>query len=219
MNSDSVKETVKAYSVILVVPVVIIMCLISFSSYIKAKEETSQIEQEVADIRNQVDVFNQNKQLVQADLDLYNNLLLSIIPNKEDYFTIILALEKLSVDTSFKIDKYTILLGETTTNKLALSVEGSGDPTAFLKFLQQYQYEGGRLITNEKMEFSTANVGQTKLSLNFYNKPLQQTEQKIEPIKPQDINIIKEIQQKVAIQYTDTSAVEDLNYETKENPF
>ncbi len=173
----------------------------------------------MTDLRNQIDIFNKNKELVQADLDIYNDLLLSIIPNKEDYFTIILALEKLSLDTGFIIDKYTILLNETTSNKLALSVEGTGDPAAFLKFLQQYQYEGGRLITNEKMEFSTANVGQTKLSLNFYNKPLQQTEQKIDPIKPQDINVIKEIQEKVAIQYTDTAAEEDLNYETKVNPF
>lgn len=219
MKPISLKEILKAYSVVLVAPVVLILCMISISSYTKAKEQMKQTEQEVIELRNQVDIYKRNKELVQSDLDIYNDLLLSIIPNKEDYFTIILSLEKLSIDTGFKIDKYVILLSQSNANKLALSVEGTGDPISFLKFLQQYQFEGGRLITNEKMEFSTANVGQTKLSLNFYNKPLTQTEQKIQPIKAKDINVIKDIQQKVAIQYTGTTDEENIQYETKQNPF
>lgn len=219
MNSlDTVKENLKTYAVILTVPVVVLLCALSIRGYMSANEEKGFIEQEVTDLKKQVDTYNSNKQLVKTDLDLYNNLLLNVIPNKEDFFSIIIALEKISQETGFTIEKYSIQLTESTPEKLALTVEGTGDSTSFLKFLQQYRYKGGRLITNEKMEFSTANVGQTKLSLNFYNKPTAQMDQRVESITNTDINLIKDIQDKVSIEYTNNEDI-DTNYETKSNPF
>lgn len=220
MNSyETLKENLRTYAVIIVVPIVLLLCIFAVRGYISVNEEKVQIAQEVEDLQKQVDIYNANKQVVQSDLDLYNNILLSIIPNKEDFFSMIIALEKISQETGFTIDKYTILLTDSTPEKLSLSVEGTGDSAAFLKFLQQYRYKGGRLITNEKMEFSTVNVGQTKLSLNFYNKPTEQTEQKVEAISSSDINLIKDIQNKVNVSFTENTEEIDTNYKTKENPF
>jgi hypothetical protein len=220
MNSlDTLKEDLRTYAVVIVVPIVLILCVIAVRGYFSASEEKTQIEGEVESLRKQVDTYNSNKQLVQSDLDLYNNLLLSVIPNREDFFSMILALEKISQETGFNIDKYTIQLTDSTPEKLALSVEGTGDSNSFLKFLQQYRYKGGRLITNEKMEFSTANVGQTKLSLNFYNKASGLSDQKVEAISTADVNLIKDIQNKVSLSFTDNNEEVDTNYQTKENPF
>ncbi len=219
MNSSTIKENLKVYGVVLTLPIFILLCVFAVQGYVSASDEKNQLEQEVDDLRKQVEVFNSNKALVQSDLDSFNNILLSIIPNKEDYFTIILAMEKLSAGTGFTIDKYTIQLDDSTKDKLSISISGTGDANAFLKFLQQYKFQGGRLITNEKMQFSTSNEGDTKLSLNFYNKQIVNNEQKIEPITRKDVNLLRDIQQKVDVEFTNINQSENLDYKTKENPF
>lgn len=97
-------------------------------------------------------------------------LISALIPEGEDYFTIMAALEELSVQTGFLIESYTINLDKSTSTKLSINVQGVGSSEAFLKFLDTYQVGGGRLITAEKIQLDSLNTTGITLALNFYNQ-------------------------------------------------
>ncbi len=223
LNSSNFKDELttkfKTYTVLFVIPVVLLLSVFSLRQYFTAQEDYNQLEQEVAVLKGTVDTFNQNKKVVSNEIDKHNQLLLSIIPEKEDYFSIIVALEKLSQQTGFLITQYTIDILNTNSEKLSLSVEGQGDTETFLKFLQQYQYDGGRLITNEKMEFGNNNSGSTKLTLNFYHKSLGGGEEKVESITKNEVDFIENIASKVNLSYAQPEDESGIEYETKTNPF
>lgn len=103
-------------------------------------------------------------------LDQDLQLMTTLIPDSEDYFSIISALETLSGTTGFRVETYTINLLASTSNRLSLTVTGTGDSTAFLNFLTNYQIQGGRLITAEHIGIEPSETGSLRLDLNFYNK-------------------------------------------------
>ncbi len=111
-------------------------------------------------------VSAQNLTTLESDLELMNRL----IPESENYFTIIQTLERLSAKTGFQVTSYTINLKGSTENKLALSVHGEGEHDAFMRFLQSYQGDGGRFITIEEIALDPQQPNQIQLSLNFYSK-------------------------------------------------
>lgn len=218
--SEIIKDNISVIAVVIVVPIMILLSAYSIRGYFSALEQKNQFEQELVQLRSTSDTAKQNIERLQENIDNYNEILGMIVPEKEDYFSIIFALEKLSQDTGFTITRYDIILEESTTDKLSLSVEGSGDIDSFLNFLRDYQFNGNRLITNEKIELSDSNEGRTRLSLNFYHKALTDLAESVKPISQKDISLIQNIEQKVTI-----SVKEDINngepviYDTKQNPF
>lgn len=156
-------------------------------NYIVIKETTQELQ-------NKVDLVTENRKIDQEELDRMNMALAQLIPDDEDYFLVISALDRLTRQTGFSLTKYSINLSSSTSEKLALSIDGSGDEESFLKLLETYQYEGGRLITNERLEFSPNNLKSVELTLNFYHKkPTQVVDSGNKKITKQDMEFVQSL--------------------------
>lgn len=203
-----------------VVVLMIIFFLLVFSgrSYLEQRTKTGSLKGEISVLKNRADVIAGSKKVAEDQIDEYTNILSTLIPNAEDYFSLIYTLEKLSRDTGFIITNYTVNLSQKTSEKLSLTVEGQGDANSFIDFLKNYQFSGGRLITSEKIEFSSKeNIG-TKVALNFYNKKVDS----LQTIPPQltinDVKLLSEIRGKISLNFMPEVAVVE-NYPRKTNPF
>lgn len=219
MHWPAFRDYTTFYLVLIAVPVLIGLNLFVVHNYFAFQEETDILAAEVEELQKSLTTLNENKTKIGDDMESFNTILGSLIPNKEDYFTIIVALEKLSQVTNFSIVRYEILLSKSTPDKLALTVEGDGDVQSFYTFLEEYPFTGGRLITNEKMEFSSDSVGRIKLDLNFYHRAISTETELIKPISNADINLMKSIQEKVVVSVKQEDSEVVVPYETKENPF
>lgn len=173
---------------------------------------------EVKELQNKQNLIaaatSQNPQGLTEDVDILKNL----IPDTEDYFSIVYALDELSQKTGFIISSYTINLASSSTNKLSLIVSGVGNSDAFLKFLQDYNLGGGRLITTEKIELNAKDVETFRLALNFYNK-------KVSEGADTNLNYAASLKQfakikdKVSFALSPLSEATSEAYPTKQNPF
>jgi hypothetical protein len=162
-------------------------------------------------------VVGESSENLDQDLVLMN----SLIPDSEDYFSIINALETLSRETGFHIDSYVINLLASTSNRLSLSVTGVGDSDSFLTFLKKYQLSGGRLITAENIGLDPQAIGNIRLDLNFYNKKVSgDTATDSAGIVP-TLSELNAIKSKVTFSLTDNEGADRQvqEYPTKENPF
>lgn len=208
------------YLIVTILAALVGLLAYSVYSFQQTKKQLSQLTKDVTQIQQQNDVLTANRAALDADVDTYNQILTRLVPDTEDYFSIISALEKLSSQTGFSITKYTINVAASNAQKLSLTVEGNGDAEAFFKFLQDYRYNGERLITNGKIDFSTGGFSTTKLDLNFYNKKTKSNNDAFKPIATQDITLMQTISDKVNFSFI---APEDLgnsaDYPTKNNPF
>lgn len=173
---------------------------------------------EVNDLQNKQQLIaaatNQNPQGLTEDVDI----LRSLIPDYEDYFSIVYALDELSQKTGFIISSYTINLASSSANKLSLVVSGVGNSDAFLKFLQDYNVGGGRLITTEKIELNAKDIDSFRLALNFYNK-------KVSDSADTNLNYAASLKQfdkikdKVSFVLSPEPEATTEAYPTKQNPF
>jgi hypothetical protein len=188
----------------------------------QVKDNADQLSQEVSSLKaNKVmldKITGENASQLTNDLQIIN----SLIPNSEDYFSIIYALDRLSQQTKFVINSYNINVAASNSEKLALTVSGVGDPTAFINFLKSYNVGGGRLITAEKIEIDAAQQGSVKLQLSFYSKQaLGNTPGQVPNIEKTtaQLNLIKS---KLNFDFApDQTATESATepYRTKDNPF
>lgn len=203
-----------------VVVLLIIFFLLVFSgrSYLEQRIKTESLQGEISVLKNRADVIAGSKKVAEDQIDEYINILSTLIPNAEDYFSLIYTLEKLSRDTGFIITNYTVNLSQKTSDKLSLTVEGQGDANSFIDFLKNYQFSGGRLITSEKIEFSSKESIGTKVALNFYNKKVDN----LQTIPPQltmnDVKLLNEIKGKISYNFMPEVPVVE-NYPRKTNPF
>lgn len=159
-----------------------------------------------------------NAEQISNDLEIMN----SLIPNSEDYFSIIYALDQLSQKTGFTINSYTVDLAESKENKLALSVTGVGDSQSFLQFLRDYNTGGGRLITAETIQLDSTNSSSIKLQLNFYNKTASAEDVVENPDYEAAFKNFEKIRSKVSIALTEEQTSESetkTDYTPKSNPF
>lgn len=145
----------------------------------------------------------------------------TLIPNIEDYFSIIYALEKISQKTNFIITDYTVNIGASTTEKLRINVTGIGNSQSFVDFLKDYNFSSGRLITSDKVQIDPNFSGSLKIDLTFYNKKtVAGNSLDMSP----NINIYKELETlKTKVNFNfDTDEVvvaPSLDYPKKSNPF
>ena len=94
----------------------------------------------------------------------------TLIPDVEDYFSVIYALEQLSKKTNFVITSYSVNVKASTTDKLRINVTGVGDSESLIHFLKDYNFDGGRLITSDKVQLDPNFSGSIIINLTFYNK-------------------------------------------------
>ena len=100
----------------------------------------------------------------------------------------------------------------------SITVTGIGDQDSFLKFLQNYNFAGGRLITAEKIEFNKGASGTSNLVLNFYNKKVSSTEDQSVSYE-KVLEKISQIRSKVNIALQSEEAAANTSYPVGTNPF
>lgn len=178
------------------------------------------LKTELSQLQNKVTLMNTT--IPSSDkLDEDLNFLNTLIPNIEDYFSIIYALEKLSQKSNFIITEYTVNVRNSTSEKLKLEVIGSGDSQSFINFLKDYNFGGGRLITSDKIKLDPNFFGAIKIDLTFYAKSVL-TGKNLE-IAPdyKFFNELEVLKSKVNFSFDSNLATNsaDLDYPKKSNPF
>jgi len=174
---------------------------------------------EVNGLQTKYNLLN-NPLILKENLDEDITFLNQLIPNAEDYFSIIYSLENLSQQTDFAIVSYNVNLSGSTNNRFKLIVSGTGDITSFMKFLENYNFAGGRLITAEKISLSPEIPNLIGISLTFYNKKIVYNNQTDVKINENIFEKISNLRKKVSFNF-DLSNEEniDTSYPTKTNPF
>lgn len=187
------------------------------SSYDK---KITALKTELNQLQDKVNLMNTtipSSDKLDEDLKFLNTL----IPNIEDYFSIIYSLEKLSQKTNFIITSYTVSVGDSTSETLRLSVTGTGDSQSFINFLKNYNFGGGRLITSDKVQLDPNFFGSIKIDLTFYTKSVS-ADKNLEFVS--DYKFFEELEtlkSKVNFSFSNNTATNsaDFNYQKKANPF
>ena len=207
-------------SSLLLTVLIITVTKVSLDKIIQAETDIGTLNSDISKLQKKITLFQtvippSNK--LDEDVALLN----SLIPNVEDYFSVIYSLETLSEKTGFSIIGYSVNVNKSTANKLRLTVTGVGDSNSFLKFLQNYNFAGGRLITSDKIELNPQLSGSIKLDLTFYNKSTANNNTDINVTDNKAFQDLESIKQKVSFDFGQSQAAEnlDLNYPKKSNPF
>ena len=168
-NKVAVSTFVVVVLLIITLTVAIVIGLRLYGDYTTLQLRSQEIE----DARTSVRLIQNNKTLVSQNIDKYNEILEKVIPDKESYFLVITALEQLAARTGVRVASYSIDLTSTTEEKLTLEVEIEGDLASIENFMKEYQFAGGRLITNERLSLNLKDLQNTSFSLNFFHKEFQ----------------------------------------------
>jgi len=214
---ENIAYIVGSLTMLILIVVVVNMSLTRIS---KIKLERTALIQEINTRQNKVNLLNSvfpSPDQLNENIAFLNRL----IPNSEDYFSIIYSLEKLSEKTGFTINGYTVNIQSSTANKLRLTISGSGDSTAFLDFLENYNFSGGRLITSDKIELNPqTSTNSIKIDLTFYNKTVDLNLGKELTINESTVEEINELKNKVQFTLKEaTIGASILEYPKKDNPF
>lgn len=212
------------YICILAVLLILTIVLAPFMSnrIINSNDRVKALTKDVKELENKERILSNVINESGEDIDKDLTLITKLIPDAEDYFSMIYALERLSQSTGFSINSYTVNLTKSTSNKLSLTVIGAGDSQTFLKLLQDYNVGGGRLITAEKIGVDPAQIGSLSLSLNFYNKKATISANEKQDFKA-SLEQLRAIKSKINFSLTeDTSNADtsvDTSYPIKTTPF
>lgn len=165
-------------------------------------------------------ILEKSKDLIETNLEEANKLLSVLLPDTEDFFSIIGALEKISQLSGFTIKEYVVKLSVSNKEKFSISVGGTGDTNSFVNFLKDYQIGGGRLSTSEKIEFTSSELKSTKVQLNFYHKKAVVSNDIIPKLTDADIDFYNKIKGKLSFDLIQANVGEEqFNYPVKTNPF
>lgn len=182
-------------------------------------KKLAQLQEDIKDLKLKKVILDSSVGENPLETEESVKIMSKLIPETEDYFSIIAALEELSSKTGFVVTSYEVDLQNSKDNKLSLNVTGVGDEQSFIDFLRQYNFQGERLITIEDISLGTSEIGSFGLILNFYA-------QKASSIKDSSldyqaaIQTVKALRNKVNfnLQTYQEQPVEE-NYEKKTNPF
>jgi len=218
-----IKENIVYILTNIVLIIVIGFILISFfEKSLENKNKIDQLENEINLLtlkKNNLRLFAQNSFNIEKAIKILNYL----VPNEEDYFSILYALENLSKKTGFQITSYAVNLSEKNPNRLRLTISGVGNIDTFFNFLKEYNFGGKRLITSDNLSLSSEQKSGYKIDLIFYNK--QVADQKnLSTSDINDLNFFKKINDLLAktdfiLKESSEEAILNTNYPRKENPF
>ena len=210
----------------LIVSFIIFLLLLAivFMFYLKfntQKKEVDLMASEVDLLKKRFDTLKYNKSITTDQIKEYNKLLASLIPETEDFFSIIYALEEVSAVSKFNITEYSIDIGKSTSERITLNVSGTGNPEAFLTFLQEYQFAGGRLITSDKIQYGNGDAKGSSIVLNFYNKRFAFNESvQVPQFSQEELTKLDAINKKVKFQFSSSGyQAVSTDYPINTNPF
>ena len=198
---------------------IIFMIVFSVKKIFETKEKINNLKEEIKTLNEKQNNFYLMKNS-GINFDTALKLLNQLIPEEEDYFSIIYALEMLSEKTGFQINSYTINLTESTQNRLIIIISGIGSNESFLRFLKEYNFGGKRLITSDNLSLNSQQ-SEFKIELSFYNKKHRDSvsssyfipstfPKELEKILAKTNFLLKENIEEINI---------DFNYPRKQNPF
>ena len=191
-------------------------------------QQTLENKQKINDLNNEINLLtskkNNLKLFAQNDLNIEKaiKILNYLVPNEEDYFSILYALEKLSGKTGLLITSYVINLSDKNPNRLRLTVTGLGDINTFLDFLKEYNFGGGRLITSDNLSLNFQHQSGFKIDIIFYNQKINT--KNLSNLTIDDPTFFKKINELLAktefvLKESSEEAFLDINYPRKTNPF
>ncbi len=219
------KRIVKDQSSLLITLGVFILLLfvvlIFYGRYNEQKKEVELMNGEVKMLKNRYETLKYNKSLTEDQIKEFNLLLASLVPETEDFFSIIYALDQISEVSGFQITDYTIDVGNASREILTLNIVGKGNPESFLSFLREYHFTGGRLITSNKIQYGGVNAGNTKVTLNFYSKQYTINESiQVPQLSKQEIDKLNALKAKIKFQFSSSGFQSvSTDYSIKTNPF
>lgn len=200
--------------------VLFFVVLIFYGRFNEQKKEVDLMNSEVVLLKNRYDTLKYNKSLTEDQIKDYNKLLAQLVPETEDFFSIIYALEEISKVSNFLITDYTIDVSNTDSERLTLTAQGKGNSEDFLAFLQEYQFAGGRLATSDKIQYGGALEGSTRIALNFYSKRYTIKESvQVPKLFREELATLETIKQKVKFQIGSVGDTISTDYQIKNNPF
>ncbi len=165
-------------------------------------------------LQGEISYFNLASKLTADDVEGYNTLLLRLIPEVEDYFSIIASLERLSLYTGLDVSRYSIDLPEQGKDKYTLSIVGTVPQSILPLFLQNYQYGTGRLVTIESMTLSDAKENNINLVLSFYSQAVTPSNiLKVGSLSQEDVAMMQKIQAKMTQGESQAEELEQLREE------
>lgn len=186
------------------------------SGYSVTKEENQKLTEEIGRLENKIKI------VVAFDSDEIDRLIAvlnTILPQTEDYFSIYPVLNALSQQTSFIVTGFKIEFNQVLPEKLTLDITAEGSPEAFVTFLENYTYHGGRLITIDEITYEPGSAPQS-LKLNFYSKKIETVEPQTVPvIDKKRIDLVRRISDDLSDILASQPASIDTNYPVRENPF
>lgn len=207
-------------SILLVISVFVIPSIM-FNTYSKNSDNIATLEKELQEINSKKNALAFLSGTSSKNIDEYYNLVSSLIPESENYFTIIYALNNLSELTNFNITSYALNLKESTNNKISIQVTGVGNQQEFLNFLKEYNVGGGRLITAETIKLNSEEFSGITLKLNFYSQKTSLSQQGSVDYQ-KVLNKIDKLKDKIKFNFQSNSKEEEIvieEYPTKTNPF
>lgn len=214
-----IKNSPYLASFIFIFILIVIIIKVSFDKISKIDSNIKTLSTDIKSLQEKAQLFQNvlpSTQKLDEDIKLLNIL----IPNVEDFFSIIYSLEELSNKTGFIIDGYSVNMSASTTEKLRLSITGTGDTTSFMKFLDEYNFGGGRLITSDRIELKQELSGTIKIDLTFYNTNVPVSGGENLPISNKTFEDLESIKKKVTFDFGKFDLERlDLNYPKKNNPF
>lgn len=194
----------KTYIPLMAVVITGLMFVFSYKTNLELKNKLDLEKESLAKLEKRAASLQQNKMLVEDVLPETNRLLGILIPESEDYFSIFKALEKISQDTHFLIENYKVSLSSVNRGKINISIQGSGDPTDFIKFLKNYSFAGGRFITSEKIEYSASSRNSKNISLSFYSGQPVLNENTTFDVSRANLDLIEKIRKKTTFILTES---------------
>ena len=199
---------------------IIITIKIGFTENSNYDKRITTLKTELNQLQNKATLMNTtipSSDKLDEDLKLLNTL----IPNIEDYFSIIYALEKLSQKSNFIVTSYNVNVENSTSEKLKLEVTGTGDNQSFINFLKDYNFGGGRLITSDKIKLDPNFFGSIKIDLTFYSKNVLTGKNLELAVDEKIFKELETLKSKVNFSFDNNIASDssNLDYPKKSNPF
>lgn len=218
----SSKESVMLFGMVVFI-VILFITLFSYNNLKILTEKNIKLNEEVTILKNRRDNILVNLKTLNENgkFEDYNQVLGMLVPENEDFFSIIYTLQKLSQESGLIIDEYAVALGRSNAEKTSITIAYINDQTSFMKFLDLYQFSGGRLVSIPKIAWKSDSTGKAKIILNFYTKAFVPLNEQIFKISKVEQNRIKDILFKIKLNTTtpDATPEADVQYETKDNPF
>ena len=123
---------------IFILILIIVTVRIGLSQNYSYNNKISVLKTELTQLQNKITLMNTTVP-TSDKLDQDLNFLNTLIPNAEDYFSIIYTLENLSQKSHFTVTSYTVNVRNSTNERLRLEVTGTGDSKSFIDFLKDYE--------------------------------------------------------------------------------